>query len=87
MLPCLNKKIFGFDCMGCGMQRSTLLVFKGEFIAAFKMYPAIFTLIPLAILIITKLFYRNEIINKVINYLAIISVIIIIFSFLIKLTN
>jgi len=73
--------------MGCGMQRSTLLVFKGEFIAAFKMYPAIFTLIPLAILIITKLFYRNEIINKVINYLAIISVIIIIFSFLIKLTN
>ncbi|WP_375240011.1 DUF2752 domain-containing protein, partial [Aurantibacter sp.] len=45
MLPCLNKKIFGFECMGCGMQRSTLLIFKGEFINAFKMYPAIYTLL------------------------------------------
>ena len=44
MLPCLHKEIFGVDCLGCGIQRATALLFRGEFIAAFKMYPAIYTL-------------------------------------------
>ncbi len=42
MLPCLNKELFGVDCIGCGIQRATVLLFRGEFIAAFKMYPAIY---------------------------------------------
>ncbi len=44
MLPCLNKKLFGVDCLGCGMQRSIVLLLKGEFSAAFHMYPAIYPL-------------------------------------------
>lgn len=87
MLPCLNKKLFGFDCMGCGIQRSTLLLFNGEFYNALKMYPAIFTLVPLAALIIMRLFFKNKTLNKIINYLAILSVTIIIVNFLIKLIN
>ncbi|MBZ4034671.1 DUF2752 domain-containing protein [Flavobacterium sp. 17A] len=43
MIPCLFKNIFGFDCLGCGFQRSLFLLFRGEFLAAFKMYPAIFS--------------------------------------------
>jgi len=42
MLPCLNKKLFGVDCMGCGLQRAIALIFQGEFVAAFQMYPAAF---------------------------------------------
>ncbi|MCB4808281.1 DUF2752 domain-containing protein [Tamlana sp. 62-3] len=42
MLPCLTKKLMGIDCPGCGIQRATLLLFKGEFTAAFHMYPAIY---------------------------------------------
>lgn len=45
MLPCLNKKLLGVDCLGCGMQRSISLLFKGEFLAAFYMYPAIYPLL------------------------------------------
>jgi hypothetical protein len=45
MLPCLNKKIFGVDCLGCGMQRSISLLLKGDFVAAFYMYPAIYPLL------------------------------------------
>ena len=37
--------MFGFDCPGCGLQRSVILIFEGEFLAAFKMYPAIYFLI------------------------------------------
>jgi len=84
MLPCLNKKLFGFECMGCGLQRSLSFLFQGEFIAAFKMYPAIFTLVPLALLIITSFFYKFKYINKIINGLAIASVLIIIISFIVK---
>lgn len=87
MLPCLNKKLFGFDCMGCGLQRGLYLLFNGEFIAAFKMYPAVYTLIPLGLIIITSFFYKFKYINKIINGLAIASVLIIIINFTIKLIN
>ena len=39
MVPCINKKIFGVECLGCGMQRATALLFSGQFEAAFKIYP------------------------------------------------
>ncbi|WP_452224748.1 DUF2752 domain-containing protein [Lacinutrix chionoecetis] len=84
MLPCLNKKLFGFECMGCGLQRSISFLLQGEFLAAFKMYPAIYALIPLALLIVTSFFYKFKYINKIINTLAIVSVLIIIISFIVK---
>ncbi|SHL88002.1 DUF2752 domain-containing protein [Flavobacterium saccharophilum] len=43
MLPCLFKTLFGIECLGCGFQRSVFLLFKGEFSAAFKMYPALYS--------------------------------------------
>ncbi|TYB73130.1 DUF2752 domain-containing protein [Bizionia gelidisalsuginis] len=87
MLPCLNKKLFGFECLGCGLQRGISLLFHGQFIDAFKMYPAIFTLIPLGLLIASTFIYKFKYANKIINALAIASVLIIIISFIIKKTN
>ncbi|MDX1271759.1 DUF2752 domain-containing protein [Bizionia paragorgiae] len=87
MLPCLNKKLLGFECMGCGIQRGLSLFFQGEFVAAFKMYPAIYTLIPLALLILSTFVFKFKYANKIINALAIASVLIIIISFIIKKTN
>jgi hypothetical protein len=84
MLPCLNKKLFGFECMGCGLQRSVSLLLHGDFIAAFKMYPAIYTIIPLALVIIASLFIKFKYASKIINFLAITTVAIIIISFIIK---
>ncbi len=85
MLPCLNKKLFGFECMGCGIQRAMVLLIHGDFIAAFKMYPAIYTLIPLLFFISVNLFYKFKLLHKIINYLAIASILIIIISFIAKL--
>ena len=87
MLPCLNKKLFGFECMGCGMQRSFSLILHGEFVSAFYMYPAIFTLLPLVLVISTSLFVKFKYSSKIINILAILSIIIIITSFIIKKIN
>ncbi|WGK93844.1 DUF2752 domain-containing protein [Flavobacterium sp. N2013] len=43
MLPCISKTLFGIECLGCGFQRAFLLVLEGNFEAAFKMYPAIYS--------------------------------------------
>lgn len=87
MLPCLNKKLFGIDCMGCGMQRSVSLIFQGEFTAAFNMYPAIYSLIALFIFILINFFFKFKHSNKIIGILAILSVSTIITSYIIKIIN
>ena len=86
MLPCLSKQLLNIECFGCGLQRSVVLLFKGEFIAAFKMYPAIYTLIPLFVIIGANFFFKIKHANKIINILAIASVAIIIINYIIKLT-
>ncbi|MEY4962695.1 MAG: hypothetical protein RLZZ323_14 [Bacteroidota bacterium] len=43
MFPCISKTLFGIECLGCGFQRAFLLVLEGNFEAAFKMYPAIYS--------------------------------------------
>ena len=58
MLPCLWKQTFNVDCMGCGMQRSISLILKGDFIAAFYMYPAIYSLIMLFTFLIFHLKFQ-----------------------------
>lgn len=86
MLPCLNKKLFGFECMGCGIQRSLSLIFHGEFLEAFYMYPAIYSLIALFFTIGLNIFFKFKKSYIVISALAIISVVTIVISYIIKIT-
>jgi hypothetical protein len=84
MLPCLNKKFFGIECMGCGMQRSILLVFQGKFEEAFFMYPAIYSLMVLMGVIVFSLFKNFKNSNKIITILAILNGVIILTNFILK---
>ncbi|WP_147676626.1 DUF2752 domain-containing protein [Algibacter pacificus] len=84
MLPCLNKELFGVECMGCGMQRSISLLFQGEFVAAFKMYPAIYTLILLFGFIVLTLFKKINFSHKITVALGILNLVIIVTSYIIK---
>lgn len=85
MLPCLNKKLLGFDCMGCGLQRSVSLILNGKPIDAFFMYPAIYTLIVFFGFLIVNSFKNFKHSNKIIIILALTNVFIIVVSLLIKL--
>ena len=87
MLPCLNKKYLGFECMGCGIQRSISLLFRGEFAEAFFMYPAIYPLIALFGFLILNQFISFKYANKSIIFLAILTVSTIIVSYIIKMTH
>jgi hypothetical protein len=87
MLPCLNKQLFGIDCPGCGIQRSLAHIIHGEFIEAFKMYPAIYTMIFLGGFILINLKMKFKYAQKIILTLAIINVLIIIVSYVIKMNS
>ena len=84
MLPCLNKKLFGVECLGCGLQRSVVLVSKGDFTDAFYMYPAVYSLILLFLVIGINTFKKFKYANKIILILAIINAVVIITSYILK---
>lgn len=87
MLPCLNKKMFGVECLGCGIQRSLVLLAKGEFVEAFKIYPAIYTLLILGLFVLLnfKMKFKNS--RRIILTLVIINAVIIIVSYGIKMNH
>lgn len=84
MLPCLNKKLFGFECMGCGFQRSINLLLHGDFVGAFYMYPAVYTLLILFLFIAINFLKNFKYANIIIYILAILNAFIIISNFIIK---
>lgn len=85
MMPCVTKQVLGFDCPGCGLQRSVVLLAQGEFLEAFYMYPAIFSLIPLALVLIVNRFFDFKYANLLIITLAISSVAMIVINYIFKL--
>lgn len=85
MLPCFTKKFIGIDCPGCGLQRSVSLILQGEFIAAFKMYPAIYSLILLFGFLLLDNFYKTKFSNLIIISLTSLSVIFILTNYILKL--
>ncbi|WP_316835671.1 DUF2752 domain-containing protein [Pedobacter nutrimenti] len=38
-IPCPFKHLTGYDCPGCGFQRSLLALLKGDFKDSFSLYP------------------------------------------------
>lgn len=87
MLPCLNKQLFGVDCLGCGLQRATILFFQGEFIAAFKMYPALYTLFIFAAFLVYNSFFNIKYSEKIKITLVVLNIAIIVVSYLMKILN
>jgi len=84
MLPCFTKQILGFDCPGCGLQRSAAFLFQGDLTAAWDMYPAIFTIIPMLALLVGDFFYSIKHAHKYILVLLAASVGLILSNYILK---
>ena len=84
MLPCFTKKIFGIDCPGCGLQRGLAFMLKGDFAAAWNMYPALFAILPLFALLAADHFFKIKYANKLITILMIASVALILTNYIFK---
>nr|WP_273569087.1 DUF2752 domain-containing protein [Maribacter sp. Hal144] len=84
MLPCFTKSIFGFDCPGCGLQRSAAFLIQGEFVEAFKMYPAIYPIILLFGVLAANKFFSFKYANQAIITLMILTVGTILINYILK---
>ncbi|MBD3723766.1 MAG: DUF2752 domain-containing protein [Flavobacteriaceae bacterium] len=87
MLPCMSKKLFGIECLGCGTQRALILLLKGEFVEAFKMYPPIYTLVILFFFLFLHIVDKSRNYTRIVISLAIINLIIMILSYAYKMYN
>jgi hypothetical protein len=58
MLSCPYKIITGIDCPGCGIQRSFVLLLKGDLGGSFFLYPALLPVIFTLILTAAHLLFR-----------------------------
>jgi uncharacterized membrane protein YozB (DUF420 family) len=85
LLPCMFKKFFGIDCIGCGIQRSILLLFDGEFVAAFKMFPAIYSTVLLFLFLGLHLFEKKHAYHKWVIIAAIFNAVVMLVAYAIKM--
>ncbi|MGB5609001.1 DUF2752 domain-containing protein [Eudoraea sp.] len=84
MLPCVNKQLLGIECTGCGIQRAAVLLFHGEFVEAFKMYPAIYPLILLMGFLLLDNLMTIKYANKISIFLMIATVTTILINYILK---
>lgn len=87
MLPCWSKKYFGLECMGCGSQRALFMVFKGDFMDAFFMFPAIYTTILFFIFVSLNFIDKTRNYHKLIIFSAVINAMVMVGAFLFKISN
>ena len=85
MLPCLNKQLFGVECPGCGTQRAIAFLLEGEFYEAFKMFPAIYTLVLFFILLGLHLMDKKRNYTKLVIASAFLNAIVILGAYFIKI--
>ena len=84
MIPCLTKTLFGFDCFGCGFQRSFVLLAGGNFFDAFCMYPAIYPIFIFGGLVMISKIHPFKFQQKWIHFFGFLSVATILISYIIK---
>lgn len=84
MLPCLTKQFLGYDCPGCGLQRSVVFLLQGDFTAAFGMYPAIYPMLFLFAFIGLKQFATIKYENTITFGLLIVTFLAIFTNFILK---
>lgn len=87
MLPCVNKQIFGVECLGCGMQRGGLLLLSGDFAAAFRIYPAIYTIFILLGVIFINFFVKFKFDYQIKIGLIIVNAVVMVASYFIKMSH
>jgi len=81
---CTIKSLIGFDCFGCGIQRATLALLKGDLVSSLGFYPALIPLIITLLLIGINFFVVSERFSKALNISTVFTFGLIFFHFITK---
>mgnify|MGYP003875942599 FL=1 len=85
MFACPVKANLGFECPGCGMQRSIVALSEGQLIDSFTFYPALIPIICMLLFLMVHLKFKFKHGARVLLIFYILNSAIILGNFLIKL--
>lgn len=85
LLTCFFKKTFGFDCPGCGFQRSVMSLIQGDVFSSLKLYPATLPILTLLVFLPVHLKQDYKHGAAIIKYLYIIIALIILINYVYKI--
>ncbi|WP_160114713.1 DUF2752 domain-containing protein [Aquimarina sp. AU474] len=85
MLSCPTKQLIHINCLGCGLQRSFILLLKGDVIASFYMYPALIPMLLMIGYLIAHVLFKLKNGARVLQYFYISNSLLIIINFIFKL--
>ncbi|WP_459212960.1 DUF2752 domain-containing protein [Aquimarina rhabdastrellae] len=84
LLQCPIKSTIGMNCLGCGLQRSFLLLLEGNLSASFVMYPALIPMILMLGFLLLHIIYNFKKGAKILKFFYILNSIIIVINYIIK---
>jgi len=87
MLSCPSKKYLHLECPGCGLQRSMIALFRGDFATSFQLYPATIPLLVLVAFTFMHLRFKFSIGASIIKYLQVSVAIVITVFYIYKIVN
>lgn len=85
LIPCGFKAITGYDCLGCGAQRSFVALLSGNLSESWRLYPPLILLIITFIFALLHLKFKFEKGAVIIKYLFIATVITMLANYLVKM--
>ncbi|MEJ7692905.1 DUF2752 domain-containing protein [Daejeonella sp.] len=87
LFRCLFKTLTGWDCPGCGFQRSILSLIKGDIQNSFFLYPATTPILLLIVWSIIRTRYTVKNSEMVTRAMVLVSASTIVLSYAVKLAN
>jgi hypothetical protein len=85
MAPCVFVKYLQIECPGCGIQRAFIALLKGEFGESVKLFPALLPYIATIGMLIWQLIFKSRSGAYYVMYAFIVSVVVMITSYVVKL--
>jgi cytosine/uracil/thiamine/allantoin permease len=85
MLSCPSKYITGFDCPGCGFQRSVLALINGNLSESLQLYPATILMILFVIFTLLENLMVLKGLTRLRKILLLFSIITVSISYILKL--
>lgn len=84
MLACPSKKLMYIDCPGCGLQRGSIELLKGNFHASWQVYPPAVFIIATMLLLCVHLIFKLKYGAAIVKYLYIVTAIVILVNYISK---
>lgn len=87
MLECPAKKLTGFDCPGCGLQRSFWALVEGNIGESIALYPPLIPFLITLLMLCVYLKFRKKAFLNILLFFYILSAALVVINYIYKLSQ